>query len=341
MIHRLHALHVLSSAFTFLVLLASASGASDPMPLGFPEIGIEPPSLGIDVVAGSSTEATFLVRNTGDGVLVVYAIDDDAVWMTETPTTFSVQASSSQTVTVSVDASGLPAGIYNQTISVSCNDPDEADVTVSVRVNVTQALGPDIWIRPSTIVVSVPSGQSTTETVMVGNSGGADLVVSSVTDDATWVSVSPTSFTVAPGDSQALTVEIQANPGEGAHQATITVASNDADEPTVQVSVTETTRALPWEPGTRLVLDAPAPNPFRTTTELRFELSQPADITLTVHDLAGRIVAILEQGPQDAGNHTVRWTATEESGRRVIPGLYTIRLNAGDTVRSVRAVMVR
>ncbi|MFA7332179.1 MAG: right-handed parallel beta-helix repeat-containing protein [Candidatus Delongbacteria bacterium] len=54
-----------------------------------------------------------------------------------------------------------------------------------------------------------------------------------------------------------------------------------------------------------LWLDAPHPNPFNPATQLVLHLDQPAPVRLTIHDLAGRRVALLLDGPLPAGVHRV------------------------------------
>ena len=68
---------------------------------------------------------------------------------------------------------------------------------------------------------------------------------------------------------------------------------------------------------------------------LEYRLSEAADVSITVHDLAGRRVATLEHGPRNAGAHTVAW---DTSG--VPQGVYFYRLQAGrlKASRSLRLI---
>ncbi len=51
------------------------------------------------------------------------------------------------------------------------------------------------------------------------------------------------------------------------------------------------------------------PNPFNPTTTIRFDLAAQSDIMLSVHDVLGREVARLAQGPHPAGSYNVQFDA--------------------------------
>jgi hypothetical protein len=76
------------------------------------------------------------------------------------------------------------------------------------------------------------------------------------------------------------------------------------------------------------VLEQNYPNPFNPSTEIRFGLPQQSDVTLTVFNIVGQIVATPVQGVRGAGYHNVVWDGTGESGSRVASGVYFYRLEA-------------
>jgi hypothetical protein len=63
------------------------------------------------------------------------------------------------------------------------------------------------------------------------------------------------------------------------------------------------------------------PNPFNPRTEFQFELAKSGTVQLTVHDLRGREVARLLEGPLPAGAHRIPWTPNE-----LAAGVYVGRL---------------
>jgi flagellar hook assembly protein FlgD len=83
---------------------------------------------------------------------------------------------------------------------------------------------------------------------------------------------------------------------------------------------------------------AALPNPTRGSSTLRFTLPRPEAVRISVHDVAGRMVATVAQGEKPAGAHAVHWDGTSDSGRRASPGVYFVRLRAGETELTARVV---
>ena len=69
------------------------------------------------------------------------------------------------------------------------------------------------------------------------------------------------------------------------------------------------------------------PNPFNPTTEIRFTLSDPGQVTLQVYDILGRKVATLVDGQLGAAAHTVTWNGRDDAGQSVASGTYLYRLD--------------
>jgi photosystem II stability/assembly factor-like uncharacterized protein len=84
-----------------------------------------------------------------------------------------------------------------------------------------------------------------------------------------------------------------------------------------------------------------SPNPFRGGTTVSYSLSRPGSVTLSVYDIAGRLVRTLESGPREAGDHEARWDGTNESGTQVASGTYFLRLESGGEVRAGKVSVVR
>ena len=81
---------------------------------------------------------------------------------------------------------------------------------------------------------------------------------------------------------------------------------------------------------------AVSPNPFRSRATLRFTLEEAGPIRLAVYDALGREVAVLAEGPAEAGVH-----AAALDGSGLASGVYVWRLVAGGGVQTGRLTLVR
>ena len=62
---------------------------------------------------------------------------------------------------------------------------------------------------------------------------------------------------------------------------------------------------------------------------------------LTVYNMVGQKVNVLENRIQSAGSHTVQWNGTDLSGRDVASGIYLYRLENGDITITKKMVLMR
>lgn len=92
-------------------------------------------------------------------------------------------------------------------------------------------------------------------------------------------------------------------------------------------------------PTARIQLAQNQPNPFRSDTEIRFDLPRAESVRLEVFDVAGRLVRRLLDETLSPGSHQTEWDGTADSGEMLPSGVYHYRLSAGSDV--VERKMVR
>jgi len=85
-----------------------------------------------------------------------------------------------------------------------------------------------------------------------------------------------------------------------------------------------------------LALLTPAPNPFSTTTRLRFDLDVDGPVMLRVFDVLGREVARPVNGPLPAGRHEATFGAAG-----LATGVYIVRLDTGGQTLTHRMTHIR
>lgn len=71
------------------------------------------------------------------------------------------------------------------------------------------------------------------------------------------------------------------------------------------------------------------PNPFTTTTTIRYDLPEAAHVVLRVYDVLGKEVETLLDQTQAAGRHRMVWQP--QTGRALSAGVYFYELRAGST----------
>jgi hypothetical protein len=92
---------------------------------------------------------------------------------------------------------------------------------------------------------------------------------------------------------------------------------------------------------TGLELAAPAPNPARAGSVLRWSLPIAARVQVALLDVGGREIARLLEGIQSPGTHEVRWSGRDAAGRKVAAGTYFVRLRAGAEQRVTRLTLLQ
>jgi len=109
-----------------------------------PTIGVSPTSLNFTATAGGSNPAnqTINITNTGGGTLN-FTASDDAPWLTVSP----ASGTAPSTLTASVNISGLAAGTYNGTITISAAGATNTPVNVPVTLTVNGAGGTELIVN--------------------------------------------------------------------------------------------------------------------------------------------------------------------------------------------------
>ncbi|HZL84341.1 MAG TPA: S8 family serine peptidase [Candidatus Krumholzibacteria bacterium] len=98
--------------------------------------------------------------------------------------------------------------------------------------------------------------------------------------------------------------------------------------------------------GGRTARIVPNPYPLAPSTPIRIELSAPAQVSLHLFDVRGRLVRALLSEQLPANTHTIEWNGMDDSGHGVASGAYYLRLQAafldqsGQVERETRKLIV-
>ena len=85
-----------------------------------------------------------------------------------------------------------------------------------------------------------------------------------------------------------------------------------------------------------LCLHSCYPNPFNSSTTISYQLQSSMRVRLDIIDIQGRRIAKLVDSNIQAGNHQINWNAAG-----VPSGIYFCRLQAGETIKYHKLVLVR
>ncbi len=82
------------------------------------------------------------------------------------------------------------------------------------------------------------------------------------------------------------------------------------------------------------------PNPTAGRVEIQFGLARAAPVRVAIHDVQGREVSRISDGPLEAGRHVLDWRGTRD-GRPVPPGLYFVVLELPGHRQALRLAVTR
>jgi hypothetical protein len=159
-----------------------------------------------------------------------------------------------------------------------------------------------------------------------------------------WVkSVSPDtrpSADISPGQTYGVTafvVTVDSKSFPGYFYATIEISSDG--QPYWKYSIGSPLTGIGTENEsrvTRFVLSQNYPNPFNPSTTISYDLPKSANVSLTIYNTLGQLVATLVDERKMAGSYQVSWNASY-----VPSGIYFYRLQAGEFVETKKLVLIK
>ncbi|MBU1706783.1 lamin tail domain-containing protein, partial [bacterium] len=83
------------------------------------------------------------------------------------------------------------------------------------------------------------------------------------------------------------------------------------------------------------------PNPFNPSTTIHYQLSRPADVTVSIYNLMGEQVCIFHSGLQPSGVHQVQWDGSNQQGQSVVSGIYVGRVSTKTENHMMKMVLLK
>ena len=113
-----------------------------------------------------------------------------------------------------------------------------------------------------------------------------------------------------------------------------------------RITVKQPRISLPERLPTQTRLLANYSNPFNPEAWIPFQLSQDAEVRLTIYDVQGKRVRQLQLGRVTAGRYVAvdqaaYWDGETETGEAVASGTYFYQLQAGDYTETRKMVILK
>ncbi|CAI4032532.1 hypothetical protein DNFV4_02962 [Nitrospira tepida] len=273
-------------------------------------LNVSPTALVFSATAGSGNPPSqaFSVSKSGGGPLS-WTASENAAWLSLS----SSSGGNNQTVSVSVNTSGLPAGIYSTPITVSASGASNSPQTVlvSLAVNAAQVtVQPKIGLSPSSLAFTATQGGANpaNQTVAVTNTGTGTLTWT-VADNVNWLTATQSGSSIVAGVNLS-------GLAAGTYNGAITVSASGATNTPQTIPVSLTVAAAP----------VASPTIALSPTSLAFSGTQggtnPASKTVTVSNTGG---GTLTWTASDNAN----WLTATQSGSSIVAGVNLSGLAAG------------
>lgn len=291
---------------------------ADTLDLGTAELGTE------RIV--TSTVST--LRTPDDVVVDSVRLTNDAFRIEQFPPTLSASGSS-ETYRLGFDATEI--GRHDGQLVVyssAYSSPDTLNLTAEASGIARAQIAPDL------LAIGMVLFASSVDTAIVVRSVGSDTLRVDRIEASSGFSLSPSSFSVAPGDSLTVTLTFRAMT-MGSISGMVRLIGNTASPLLLQAAALVVT-ALPDEDASKLIdaLGSPQPQPARASTTIGFSLASPGPCRITLYDVRGQEVRALMDEVCPAGPGSVR-----VDGRALSSGAYFIRLESA-SFKAVRPLMI-
>ena len=83
-------------------------------------------------------------------------------------------------------------------------------------------------------------------------------------------------------------------------------------------------------------LEAVYPNPFNPITNIRYSINKPSNIKITIFDVRGRQVEVIENEFKEIGTYAFTWNALNHSS-----GIYYVQIQGDSEVETQKVVLLK
>ncbi len=168
------------------------------------------------------------------------------------------------------------------------------------------------------------------DNLWIGRSDGLLKVIEDGIIEKRWLTYEPVRGEIEPQDETDIFLTFDATRLEaGDYSAELHIRSNDPDNPdkVINVFLDVEPNNVENEDNTHLTyhLSFAYPNPFNSTTIIKYTVPLIADVNIKIYDINGHLITTLVNESKKAGTHEVIW-----DGSNYANGLYMVRFESGN-----------
>jgi hypothetical protein len=177
---------------------------------------------------------------------------------------------------------------------------------------------------------------------IANNAGNDRLDIWQLYANTSWMMIEPAGGTIDPEDEQNMVLTLDAtNMPEDIYEGKMVFTHNAVGgETEIPITLTVVIEDIVSNENvvipTEFKLYPAYPNPFNSTTTIRYGLPRQTDVTLVIYDMTGRLVATLQQGKLSAGWHSTSWQADG-----IAAGVYMAVLSWSEGSKTGKLIMIR
>jgi hypothetical protein len=180
------------------------------------------------------------------------------------------------------------------------------------------------------------------------NGSGSRLGIYDLAFDQSWITLSPVSAVVPGGSRQSVSVVF--NPAtllNNIYRVRAYFTSNTLDTTFILPITLTVNRSVSVDPPrnpetpSEFALFQNFPNPFNSTTQIRFNVPEAAYVEVKVFNTLGQVVATLSDEMRTAGSHTLLWNGQGTGGEALASGLYVCRIKAGGYIAAKKMLLMK
>ncbi|UXP32788.1 choice-of-anchor D domain-containing protein [Reichenbachiella agarivorans] len=184
-------------------------------------------------------DLTFTSWTRGDGIGgggFSYERKKAAGWIKVDDSDGNISSGSTSDIKLTFDPKSYPAGTYNEILILTSDIPNQPAIQIPIELTVTGL--PAISVSTDEVAFGeVGVGLSKTVTITIQNEGTETLSIASILSDHADITADVSSAEIAPDES--LNVQVTLTPSTvQSYTATLTISSNDSDEPSIVVDMT-------------------------------------------------------------------------------------------------------